>query len=175
MNNLSATRRAAARASFAAALLVGVSACGELNVREELGLVGQGPDPFTVVSNRPLEMPADTSELPEPQPGAPSLVQPTPEADAQVALTGAPMPEAETQSAAERALVQGAGADGASDDIRTRLAADAEDEEGWRILDGVFGEDELEEALDPDAEARRLSEAAQQSSNPALILPPEEE
>ncbi len=159
----------------ALALAAAASSCGEINLREELGLIGQGPDPFTVVSNRPLEIPEDRSNLPTPQPGAPSRVEPTPERDAQVALTGAPTPVSDAPSASEQALLRASGADGASDDVRSALAEEAADGDEWRLLDDLFGDEEeesLEEALDASEEARRLSERAQETTNPNLILPP---
>ncbi|ARC87412.1 DUF3035 domain-containing protein [Rhodovulum sp. MB263] len=48
----------------------------------------RGPDEFSVVPNKPLEMPKDMASLPAPRPGGSNLVDPTPEADAVAALGG---------------------------------------------------------------------------------------
>ncbi|MBL3569559.1 pyruvate/2-oxoglutarate dehydrogenase complex, dihydrolipoamide acyltransferase (E2) component [Rhodovulum sulfidophilum] len=48
----------------------------------------RGPDEFSVVPNKPLEMPQDVASLPAPTPGGANLVDPTPEADAIAALGG---------------------------------------------------------------------------------------
>ncbi|ARE40465.1 Pyruvate/2-oxoglutarate dehydrogenase complex, dihydrolipoamide acyltransferase (E2) component [Rhodovulum sp. P5] len=46
------------------------------------------PDEFSVLPNKPIEMPKDFAQLPLPTPGAPNRVDPTPEADAIAALGG---------------------------------------------------------------------------------------
>ncbi|ANB33001.1 DUF3035 domain-containing protein [Rhodovulum sulfidophilum] len=48
----------------------------------------RGPDEFSVVPNKPLQMPKDMAALPAPTPGGSNLVDPTPEADAVAALGG---------------------------------------------------------------------------------------
>lgn len=168
----STTPRRAPRARsavIALSLVAALSACSGFNVREELGLVGQGPDPFTVVPNRPLEMPDDMAELPEPRPGAQSRVAPTPEADAQTAVLGAPAPSSNTPSSAEAALLRNAGADNAPDSVRAELEEEALDDD-WRLLDGIMGDDELEDALNPEEEAARLAQETR-PVNPNLIIP----
>lgn len=156
-----------ARGALAAALAVLVVGCSQINVREELGMIRQGPDPFTVVPNRALEMPSDMSELPTPTPGAASRVEPRPEEDAQVALIGAPASFTDNQSAAEQALLRGAGADAASDDIRALLAEDAEvSEDDWRVLDSLLGSEPNADPLDARTEAERLA-----ADNPTVLIP----
>ncbi|MGB3147688.1 MAG: DUF3035 domain-containing protein [Paracoccaceae bacterium] len=78
-----------------AALLatVALSACGRgdkephlMNLRSQTA----GPDEFSILPTKPLEMPEDISALPEPTPGGTNLTDPTPEADAIAVLGGNP-------------------------------------------------------------------------------------
>lgn len=165
------------RVALAAALAAAVAGCSGFNVREELGIVGQGPDEFTVVKKKPLTMPGDMTALPTPDPGAPSLVDPRPTEQARAALTGAPIEtNGQGGSAAESALLAAAGADRADPEVRRKLI---EDEQGLdtRLLDTILpsiGPDE--NLLDPDAEARRLADDARAGKNPNLEpLPPRPE
>lgn len=154
-----------------------VGACGELNFRRDLGLVSQGPDEFKVIKQKPLQMPDSVAQLPAPKPGAPSLVEPNPEADARAALLGgsgaAPGPSG-SAGAGESALVRAAGADAADPSIRATLeeeAAEADDD--VRLLDRWLGRGKpSEDPLDASEEARRLAEEAQRGKNPGLVLPP---
>ena len=100
--------RAAVLASAAAVALL-LSGCS-FNVKEELGLLNNGPDEFTVVKKKPLEMPEGQAALPEPRPGAASRVDPRPSEDAQIALTGraAPTVTSDAPSKAENALLAAA-------------------------------------------------------------------
>ncbi len=75
--------------AFAAA--IGVSACapkegGLMNLRS----AGAGPDEFAILPTKPLIMPKDYKTLPPPTPGSANLTDPTPRADAVVALGGNP-------------------------------------------------------------------------------------
>jgi hypothetical protein len=49
-----------------------------------------GPDEFGILPPKPLEMPKDLAQLPQPTPGGSNLTDPTPEADAILALGGRP-------------------------------------------------------------------------------------
>lgn len=51
---------------------------------------GSGPDEFAIVPTRPLEMPPDLAQLPQPTPGGANITDPTPLADAVGALGGNP-------------------------------------------------------------------------------------
>ena len=123
-----------ARASIgilAAVLLV--AACGDrqpslMNIRN----ADRGPDEFGIIPTKPLEDPPSLAELPVPTPGARNRVDPTPEADAVVALGGRPG-VVTTRAAADGALVNYSGRYGVSPSIRTELArADAEFRNGNR-------------------------------------------
>ncbi len=185
-------RRALMRPVVLAALcasLFSLAACGQnLNLRRELGLVGEGPDEFTVVKRKPLVLPASSpstvEELPTPKPGAPSPLDPQPEQEAQRALAGSTLPASSgAASAAETSLLSQAGATEADDGIRTQLAEDQEYLVKGTIVDnavadvvelvsGERAEERYEDPLDPAAEARRLSEEAKSSGkNPDLQVP----
>lgn len=170
-----ASTRAALVALLAATTLAG---CGEFNVRRELGVIGKGPDEFRVVSNERLEMPeqmpGSAEQLPEPKPGAQSLVEPTPVKDAQQVfkLDGVVSGDG-AASASEKSLLAAAEADAAESDIRDKLSEDESLlEENARLLDGLLGNDpDLADALDPEEEMRRLAREAQQTKNPDLVVP----
>ena len=137
------TRALAPVAALGLALMV--AGCG-FNVREELGLIGGGPDEFAVVKKKPLVMPTNTSALPEPKPGAPSLVDPRPSEAAQAALTGRSGDAARTNAApgaSEQSFLAAAGAGAADPNIRTELEADEENPNA-RLLDGLLGKSEEE-------------------------------
>ena len=65
-----------------------LSACasgtGMMNLRSS----GTGPDEFSILPTKELDRPKSYAELPEPTPGGTNLVDPTPIADATVALGG---------------------------------------------------------------------------------------
>lgn len=159
----------------ATAALLGVTflaGCAGFNIREELGIVGAGPDEFSVVKKRPLQMPTDMQELPPPRPGAPSLVDPRPAEDAQLALTGRAQPAATDSSRAEEAFLIAAGANKADPDIREKLEED-ETRLTTVLLDTIMMKDKDEGSpLDAGDEAERLAEEARQSKNPFLERAP---
>lgn len=150
--------------------------CAGFNIREELGIVGQGPDEFAVVKKKPLEIPQDMSTLPEPQPGAPSLVDPTPGQDAEVALTGRARRDPASASNSESAFLDAAGAQAADPEIRAKLKEDDEAVD-TRLLDAILpSRREEERTLDAEEEAARLAEEARKGKNPNLEpLPKNEE
>ena len=155
------------------------SACS-FDVRRELGLVGQGPDETAVVLNDRLQMPSampqTTDDLPTPQPGAPSLVEPNPQQRASQVLTGqAAGGSTAPASAGETALLRSLGAQNADPSIRDQIAADeVAKSEDARLLDGLFGSDpQAGTPLDADEEAKRLAELARQGKNPGLETPTE--
>lgn len=154
------------RAAVAVGLVAGLTACGSdgLDVRALAGFDERGPDEFTVVKKRPLQMPSDMSALPTPRPGAPSLVDPTPTETAASVLTGGNASNATataaTASAGESSFLAAAGASQADPEIRQALEAEGADRE-VRLLDGLLGSDEPDTApLDADAEVDRLVEEA---------------
>ncbi len=152
-----------------AVLLLATASCG--NVRHPFqGVVGAipSPDEFQVISREPLQMP-DSSELPEPRPGAPSPLDPDPQRDAVQALlgaAGAPVETATAPSVGEQVLLSSANAAAVSNDIRVQLeedkiASDAKKPYTPRSLGDLLGGGDKEkideaEVLDPIAESQRL-------------------
>ena len=126
---------------------------------------GNGPDEFSIMPGKPLEMPDNVAALPEPVPGGPNRTDQDPLADGIAALggnagagrTGAP-------SAAHTGLINQAGRFGRDPGIRQTLAA--EDREIRRqygnvnLLRFLPSDDYLQaykdQWLDPYAEERRL-------------------
>mgnify|MGYP000585414156 CR=1 FL=1 len=100
-----------------------------MNVRQTT----DGPDEFSILPPKPLEMPEDLAALPEPTLGGSNLTDPQPLDDAIVALGGSPN-KSGTIPAADSALYAAAARKGASAGIRETLAA--EDLEWRRDNDG---------------------------------------
>lgn len=103
------------------ALMLGACAGGKppelMNLRSET----RGPDEFGILPTKPLELPEDFASLPEPTPGGPSRTDPTPQADAIVALGGNPA-VLTRGGAADGAILATATRFGVAPDIRTQLA-----------------------------------------------------
>lgn len=156
------------RLALGALLAVMLGGCGSQgSVREAAGLVVPPPDPFLVVPRRPLQLPADMRSLPQPQPGAPSRVDPDARAAAQVALSGAGGGIAAAPSPGEAALLGEVGPGFVDPSIReiTRAEADAAAAErrfgltslfGFRVPQGTEAE---AQQLDAREEAERLRDA----------------
>lgn len=122
--------------AIAGAALLSVSACGKgdkapalMHVHSET----QGPDEFSIVPPKPLEMPESLTELPAPTPGGSNRTDATPKDDAIAALGGNPA-KAATIPAADSALVSRAARYGVDGGIRGTLAE--EDLEFRRKNDG---------------------------------------
>jgi len=125
-----------ARLGLALAGLIVVTACSRgdpelLNLRQPRG---EGPDEFSVLPSKPLELPEDLAALPDPTPGGTNRTDPTPEADLAQALGG--NAEALTRGSTDGALLAYATRFGVSRGIREALAA--EDLEYRRQNDGLF-------------------------------------
>ena len=104
--------------------LLGLTACGRrgsdeaprlMNLRATHG----GPDEFGILPPKPLEMPQDLKALPDPTPGAANRTDPTPLADAIVALGGRP-----GAGGGDGALVAAATRYGVGAGVREDLAAE---------------------------------------------------
>ncbi|MGR3507385.1 MAG: DUF3035 domain-containing protein [Paracoccaceae bacterium] len=149
--------------------ILALSACterqGDLNLRN-LGTPEAGPDEFSVLPGKPLEMPEQLASLPEPTPGGANLTDQNPLADGVAALGGRPGAlVAQGPSGADSALVQHVARNGVNGDIRMTLAA--EDEEfrrrrsrltQFRLFRDVdrYHEVYSGEMTDPAAELRRF-------------------
>jgi hypothetical protein len=98
---------------------------------------GEGPDEFSILPARPLEMPQDLAVLPAPTPGGANRSDVQPQADAIAALGGNPAAAVTRNGAVpagDGALVAAASRYGVTQGIRETLAA--EDLEFRRQNDG---------------------------------------
>ena len=146
--------------------LVTLAACGntERPLRDTRTSDG-GPDEFSVIPSRPLELPATTA-LPTPTPGGVNRADPTPKADAIRALGGNPAAQiAGGIPTSEAALVAQTARYGVNPAIRTELAERDEAARKRKKLSNVFNPLNRDryfplyagQALDADAELARLA------------------
>jgi len=152
-----------------AAMLLALAGCGRNGLLGAVGLVIPPPDEFQVVVHKPLDVPA-TASLPEPHPGAPSPLDPTPHRDAVEALLGAGASQAVADvppSAGEQVLLSSADAGASSPEVRVQLEADKIKEESSKPYEaptvgeliGLGGSKEKvdeKQVIDPVAESTRL-------------------
>lgn len=129
------------RAVIAVATMITLAACGGKGDPQLMNLrSGPGPDEFAIVPPKPLEMPENLSELPEPTPGGFNRTDRDPEAEAAIALGGRPS-AAGGIPAAESALYAHAARFGVDQGIRSMLASEdlewRRDNNG-RILERLF-------------------------------------
>lgn len=146
-------------------LVVLLAACGGRDEPKQLMNLRSphdGPDEFAILPTKPLEMPKDFAQLPEPEPGARNLVDPAPLDDAVRALGGRP-----GAGGTDQALVSAAGRRGVAANIREQLAAEDEAFRGRnspRLLERLFGTSTYHrvygrEALRADPELERWRKA----------------
>ena len=113
------------------AALIALSACGASDndfALRKIRPTSNGPDEFTIVPNKPLEMPMSLTELPQPTPGQANRTDLNPEADAVAALGGNPAAElSRGVGAGDGALVTAASRRGVDPNIRATLAQEDED------------------------------------------------
>jgi hypothetical protein len=152
----------AARTVLALAAAVLLSACGGGDKAPNLFNLeqpGNGPDEFAILPPRPLQLPENLAELPAPTPGGANLTDPTPNADAIVALGGNPGAAGGIPSG-DAALVSHAGRLGVAPNIRGQLAAedlDFRSDNQGRVLERLFNVNVYykayeEQSLDQQAE-----------------------
>ncbi len=99
-----------------------------------------GPDEFSIVPTRPLEMPASFAQLPPPNPGGVNRVDPQPRADVARALGGSPA-VALAGGGLDGGIVNHTSRFGRSGDIRAQLAAEDlefRSENRGRLLERIF-------------------------------------
>lgn len=162
------------RGILVASLIFTLAACGGserepnlLNIKQPRG---EGPDEFSVLPTKPLQMPEDLAALPQPTPGAANLTDPTPEADVALALGGDA--QVLTRGATDRALLAHTTRFGVSPQIRNELAeADLEyrRQNDGRLLERLFSVNVYFDAyepmeLDQYAELERLRRAGIRTS-----------
>ncbi|RMH40280.1 MAG: DUF3035 domain-containing protein [Alphaproteobacteria bacterium] len=101
----------------------------------------QGPDEFSILPTKPLEMPTDFAALPAPTPGGRNRADRDPDAEIATALGGRPAATRGAVPAADRAIVAQATRFGLQEGIRATLAAE---DLAWRrahdgrLLERVF-------------------------------------
>lgn len=163
MTMLSKPGRRLGQAAAALALLA-LLGCDRIgNPFVVLGSKPPAPDEFQVLARKPLRMPA-TAALPEPRPGAPSPLDPTPNRDAAIALLGSDAaPQGAGTSRGEQALLSAADVAASNPEIRQTLAEDRgggsrnEPYEPPSIFELLGAYDAPpEDVIDPAEEARRL-------------------
>jgi hypothetical protein len=163
----------------AGALLLSLAACGGGGGNlYNLNRGTDGPDEFSVLPTKPIEMPEDLAALPPPTPGGANRVDPTPEADAFAALGG--NAEVLTRGGDPR-IVNYASRYGVDPGIRQELAAaDAAYREGQgpRLLERAAGVSTYYRvyesfALNAEAELARFRRAGVRT--PTAPPPPVEE
>ncbi|MBT8418010.1 MAG: DUF3035 domain-containing protein [Silicimonas sp.] len=155
------------------AVFLGLVACGGSDEPNLLNISqprAEGPDEFAILPAKPLQLPEDVAALPPPTPGGANLTDPTPLADAAVAMGG--RPEVLTRRSTDGALISYAGRYGIEDDIRPRLAAadlEYRRQNDGRLLERLFNVNVYFRAyeqlsLDQYAELERLRRAGIRTS-----------
>jgi hypothetical protein len=155
----------------AAALAATLAGCSGL--RNTFGVERGGPDEFTVVRHAPLSLPPDYNLRP-PQPGVPRPQESSPQLQARSVVVGSQsglvvgssLGSVGSQSSAESALLQQAGADQVDPSIRDTLNQEA----GFDSVDRGFLEglifwrkpETAGDVVDAEAEAERLKTNAEQ-------------
>lgn len=128
--------------AVAGSALLMLSACGGqgvpnlMNVRSETN----GPDEFSILPPKPLELPENLADLPEPTPGGTNLTDPRPFDDAILALGGKPQATG-TIPAGDGALYSYATRKGVTAGIRQTLATEDlefRQKNDGRLLERIF-------------------------------------
>ena len=132
--------------AIAGASLLTVAGCGswrdETPQLMNLRSTTNGPDEFSIVPPKPLELPEDLAALPEPTPGGENRTDQRPEDDAVIALGGKPRTASAGVPAADGALLAYAGRSGVASDIRPTLATEDLEyrrKNNGRLLERMFG------------------------------------
>lgn len=150
------------------ALCLGLTACaGHRTGLRDFSTNGDGPDEFSVLPTRPLEMPANLTVLPPPAPGTANRVDRNPVGEGIAALGGSAAATLPGQVPGRDAgLVAAVSTGGVSPDIRATLASEdaAYRSRTGRFGAGFFGGDRYfrayaGQALDARAEADRFLNA----------------
>ena len=148
---------------YAALLILALAACAPrepnlLNIKSNT----RGPDEFAILPSKPLTIPTGTAALPPPTRGGSNRADPTPDADAIIALGGNP-----NAGVRDGGLLGYATRLGVSPTVRQDLAREdlefRRDNDG-RLLERVFNVNVYakayrEQALDPYRELARLRRA----------------
>lgn len=119
-DELRGNRQMVLRLAVVLGVFVTLSACADRPLHK-FQSTDEGPEEFAILPAKPLSEPANFVDLPTPTPGGSNLTDPTPAADAIVALGGRPQ-AASAVPASDAALVNQAGRFGTQPGIRTELA-----------------------------------------------------
>lgn len=111
-------------AKIALMALVVAAACSRAPGSVDKEAINTGPDEFSILPARALEMPQDFSILPAPTPGGTNITDPDPKADAIVALGGRASASAGGVPASDAALVAATSRYGVPADIRAVVASE---------------------------------------------------
>ena len=170
------------RAVIAIAAMVTLAACAGDRDPQLMNLrSGQGPDEFAIVPPKPLELPENLAELPEPSPGGFNRTDQNPDADAVIALGGTPGAAGGIPSG-DSALYAHAARFGLEGGIRGTLASEDLDwrrDNNGRILERLFNVNVYYKAyrkqrLDQQAELARWRAAGVRTSSAPPRKPDEE-
>jgi hypothetical protein len=170
------------RAVIAIAAMVTLAACAGDRDPQLMNLrSGQGPDEFAIVPPKPLELPENLGELPDPSPGGFNRTDQNPEADAVVALGGKPGAAGGIPSG-DSALYAHAARFGVDGGIRGTLASEDLDwrrDNNGRILERLFNVNVYYKAyrkqrLDQQAELARWRALGVRTSSAPPRKPKEE-
>lgn len=156
--------------AVAGAALLTLAGCGGKDKPPELMNVRSttnGPDEFTIVPPKALEMPEDLALLPEPTPGGSNRTDQHPNDDAAIALGGKPRGASEGVPAGDGALYAYAGRNGIQGDIRQVLAVEDLEfrrKNNGRLLERLFDvnvyyKSYARQSLDQQAELERWRKA----------------
>lgn len=107
-----------------------------MNLRSE----SAGPDEFSILPTKTLQMPQDIAVLPTPTPNGTNLVDPNPANDAIIALGGTPR-GADAPSRGDGGIITYAARNGVTGDIRAILAAEDlqfRQQNNGRLLERLF-------------------------------------
>ncbi|WP_408033444.1 DUF3035 domain-containing protein [Tranquillimonas rosea] len=167
--------RALSGAVLAASLLSGCSGSDQpilMNLRSE----SRGPDEFAILPNKPLQAPADMSQLPAPAPGRANRSDADPGGDAVAALGGS-RGALSGGGVRDQALIARTTRFGVDPDIRRQLAAaDLEyrrDRDG-RLLERIFNVNVYYSAYEPyELDQYRELERFRRSGIRTPAAPPE--
>ncbi|MEI4488401.1 DUF3035 domain-containing protein [Frigidibacter sp. MR17.14] len=132
----------AGRTVLALTALLALTACAGDEKPNLMNLRSEGADEFGILPTKPLEMPQDYAALPAPTPGGVNITDPTPEADAIVALGGRPDAAGAGVPAADAGIVSATSRFGRTEAIRGTLAAEDlkwRQEHNGRLLERIFG------------------------------------
>lgn len=171
-----ASARGARAALGALALALTLAGCARQGTPDLVQLRSDGPDEFAILPGKPLQAPPSYAALPPPVPGGPSRTDPTPLADATVALGGRPGAGAAVP-AGDAAVVGYAARGGLTPGVRATAAAEdlaQRQRRSPRLLERIFGVNTYErvyrpQALDPYAELERFRAAGRRTPS----APPE--